>query len=91
MCINSTIQVLRYLKATLFHDLFINKESQVTLFTFSDSNEVRNPNDKTSSLACIVYLGSTPIIYNSKKQKIVAWSSTKAEYRAIVATISKIT
>ncbi|KAK0583923.1 hypothetical protein LWI29_005146 [Acer saccharum] len=49
-----------------------------------------DPDDRRSTTAYIVFLGSTPISWSSKKQQTVARSSTKAEYRAIATTAAEL-
>ncbi|RVW81302.1 Retrovirus-related Pol polyprotein from transposon RE2 [Vitis vinifera] len=51
---------------------------------------VGNKDDYTSTSAYIVYLGRHPISWSSKKQRTVARSSTKVEYRSVAATTLEI-
>lgn len=46
-----------------------------------------NKDDYTSTTGHIVFLGKNPIIWSSKKQKLIARSSTEIEYKAIAATV----
>ncbi|KAL6313803.1 hypothetical protein AAG906_010222 [Vitis piasezkii] len=49
-----------------------------------------NKDDYTFTSAYIVYFGRHPTSWSSKKQRIVARSSTEAEYRSVAATTSEI-
>lgn len=73
-------RVLRYLAATPTHGLLIRCSSTWTVHAYSDADWAGDSDDFVSTNAYIVYLGSTPISWSSKKQKGVARSSTEAEY-----------
>ncbi|WJZ97494.1 hypothetical protein VitviT2T_016095 [Vitis vinifera] len=78
---NATKLLLRYLCGTLTHGLFLYKANTFSLHAFSDADWAGNKDNYTSMIAYIVYLGCHPISWSSKKQRTVARSSTKAEYR----------
>ncbi|KAK0588253.1 hypothetical protein LWI29_036741 [Acer saccharum] len=78
---NAVKRVLRYLKGTLDHGLFLSRSSPLRLHA-SD--------DRRSTSAYVVFLGSTPISWCSKKQHTVARSSTEAEYRAIASATAEL-
>lgn len=74
----------------LDYGLMLLKHSTWTLDAFADADWASDPNDRTSTSAYVVFLGAIPISWSSKKQKTVARSSTKAEYRAIASTTAEV-
>lgn len=83
-------RILRYLAGTLTHGICINKHSPLNLHAFSDVDWAGDTDDFVSTNAYIVYLGSTPIAWTSKKQSGVARSSTEAEYRSVANTAAEL-
>ena len=84
------LRILRYLKGTLFHDLFYSAQSPLVLRAFSDVDQAGDPTDRRSTTGYSFLLGSSLISWQSKKQTHVARSSTKAEYRALADTKSEL-
>ena len=83
-------RVLRYLKCTIHLGPFLHKHSPLTLYAFVDADWAENSDDRTSTLAYVVFRRCNPISWSSKKQKTVARSSIKVEYRAVATTTTEI-
>ncbi|XP_013617128.1 PREDICTED: uncharacterized protein LOC106323577 [Brassica oleracea var. oleracea] len=61
-----------------------------TLHAYSDADWTGNSDDYVSTNGYIIYIGSHPVSWTSKKQRGVARSSTEAEYRAVANTASEL-
>ena len=62
----------------------------MTLHGFTDADWAGSIDDRKSTGGYIVYLGSTPISWKSRKQRTVARSSTEAEYKALADGTTEI-
>jgi hypothetical protein len=81
------LRILWYLKDTLFHGLHISSQSSLTLQAYSDADWARDPIDRRFTIGyCFLLL----ISWGSKKQTVVAHSSTKAEYRELANTTAEL-
>uniref|UniRef100_A0A251S554 Putative reverse transcriptase, RNA-dependent DNA polymerase n=1 Tax=Helianthus annuus TaxID=4232 RepID=A0A251S554_HELAN len=76
-------RILRYIKGTLNQGLVYSKGGKGTLTGFSDSDYAGNIDDSKSTSGYVFQLGTGTIAWQSKKQKVVALSSTEAEYIAL--------
>ena len=83
-------RVLRYLSGTRSHGITFSSRNNPTLHAFTDADWAGNRDDYTSTGAYIVYLGSHPVAWSSKKQTGVARSSTEAEYRSVASTAAEL-
>lgn len=83
-------RVLRYLAGTQSHGIFLSSRSPISLHAFSDADWAGDVDDFVSTNAFIVYLGTTPVAWTSKKQTGVARSSTEAEYRSVANTAAEL-
>ena len=81
--------LLHYLKGTIAKNLFYHRNSDSSLELFSDADWASSPNDRHSIGGYLIYLGENLILWSTCKQQIVARSSTKAEYKAVVHATSK--
>ncbi|CAA3030990.1 Hypothetical predicted protein [Olea europaea subsp. europaea] len=83
-------RVLRYLKGTMNQGLWIQNNDNLTLNGYSDADWASCPDDRRSTTGYCIYLGDNLIAWSSKKQHVVARSSTGSEYRALASAASEI-
>lgn len=79
-------RILRYLKFTQSTKLEIQKSSSTLLSAFSDADYAGCADDRQSTGGFAVYFGANLISWSSRKQANVSRSSTKSEYKALIAT-----
>ncbi|XP_059650701.1 secreted RxLR effector protein 161-like [Cornus florida] len=84
------LRIRRYIKGTIFHGLHFSRQSPLILHTYADVDWVGDPIDRRSTTGYCFFLGTSLISWCSKKQTIVAQSSTKAEYRALADATSEL-
>jgi len=82
--------VMRYLKGTLDYGLSYDGDHNFTLSGYTDSDCVGSVFDKKSTSGCCFSLGSTMISWQSRKQSIIALSTTEAEYIAACSASCKL-
>uniref|UniRef100_A0A2N9I8J5 Reverse transcriptase Ty1/copia-type domain-containing protein n=1 Tax=Fagus sylvatica TaxID=28930 RepID=A0A2N9I8J5_FAGSY len=87
---DTVLRILRYLKGTLFHGLHFSSQSSLTLQAYSDADWAGDPTDRRSTTGYCFLLGDSLISWRSKKQSVVARSSTEAEYRALADTTAEL-
>ncbi|GJS38530.1 retrovirus-related pol polyprotein from transposon TNT 1-94 [Tanacetum coccineum] len=83
-------RVLRYLKGTVHHGLFLKHGSPLTLTGFSDSDWGGIKDGGRSTTAYLLYLGPNIISWRSARQKTVSRSSTEAEYKALANAAAEV-
>ncbi len=74
-------RILRYIKHILQCGIFYEAKSQLQVHGYTDANWASNVLDRRSTSGFMFSFGSCAISQRSKKQPIVALSSTKVEYR----------
>ncbi|KAB2622360.1 hypothetical protein D8674_024542 [Pyrus ussuriensis x Pyrus communis] len=63
-------RILRYLKGAMHLGISYNR-GNLNLTTFRDADWAGDPNDRRSTTGLVVFLGSNPMSWSSKKQQIV--------------------
>ncbi|CAN1142265.1 Retrovirus-related Pol polyprotein from transposon RE2 [Linum perenne] len=83
-------RVLRYLNGTLNHCLKFTPTTATSLLAYSDAGWVSDKDDSRSQYGYAIYHGNNLISWTSRKQKVVARSSTEAEYRSLAYTTAEL-
>ena len=84
-------RVLRYLKGSLATGLHLQPVKDQCLIAFSDADWAGSIDDRRSTSGYCIFLGPNLISWSSKKQHVVARSSTESEYRALAHAAAEIT
>uniref|UniRef100_A0A2N9I804 Reverse transcriptase Ty1/copia-type domain-containing protein n=1 Tax=Fagus sylvatica TaxID=28930 RepID=A0A2N9I804_FAGSY len=83
-------RILRYLKHTIHHCLFLHRETTFTIQAFSDVDWASCPDDRRSTTGYCLYLGRNLLFWTSRKQRTVSRSSTEFEYHAVAQAATEI-
>lgn len=75
--------IYRYLQGTTDFALLYRRGEEADLYGYTDADWAGDTYDRKSTTGYLFMLGSTPIMWNSKKQPTVALSSTESEYMAL--------
>ncbi|KAH0701689.1 hypothetical protein KY285_015967 [Solanum tuberosum] len=77
----STVKrILRYLKGSIYDGLLLRPMSDSSLVAFSDAGCISDPDDSCSQHGFALFYGGNLISWSSRKQKVVARSSTELDY-----------
>ena len=76
-------RVLRYIKGTLTHGLVYRCSENFRLYGYSDADYAGCTETRKSTSGLVFLLGQCTISWRSKKQSIIAQSSTESEYVAL--------
>ena len=75
-------RILRYVKGTINYGIFYKANVPVNLIGYTDSDLAGSTDDSRSTSGYVFHLGRGAISWSSKKQAIVALSTTESEYIA---------
>nr|KAJ0191944.1 hypothetical protein LSAT_V11C800425760 [Lactuca sativa] len=83
-------RILRYLKGTITHCLHFTPTKAKGLHAFFDCGWISDTDDSRSQYGFVIFHGSNLISWTCRKQKVVARSSTEAEYRSLAYTTAEL-
>lgn len=85
--------IIRYLKGFLSHGIrltLIISYQPSSIRGFCDVDWALDVDDKRSTSGATIYLGPNLISWWSRKQQLVAWSSTEVEYKSLIEVTTEI-
>ncbi|GJZ90542.1 uncharacterized mitochondrial protein-like protein [Tanacetum coccineum] len=85
------IKFLRYVKLSTGQGLFFPTQNNLYLIAYYDSDWASCPFIRRSVTGYGIFIGSSLISWQSKKQCVVSRSSTEAKYRALADTTCEVT
>lgn len=89
---NEVKRLIRYLNGTKFMKLTLSSgEKENAVCAFSDSDWAENREDRKSNSGYCILVNGGMISWSSRKQEVIALSSTEAEYVALTETCKEVT
>ena len=87
---DAALRIVRYLKGTAGYGVLLRKCEDLEIDGYTDADWASNPIDRKSTGGYFTFLGGNLVTWRSKKQKVVALSSAKAEFRGIKSGLTEI-
>ena len=76
-------RIIKYVKTTADFGVWYNKDINVVLAGYSDTDWAENADNRKSTSGGCFYVGNNFVSWMSKKQNFISLSTTKAEYIAV--------
>ncbi|RVX23604.1 Retrovirus-related Pol polyprotein from transposon TNT 1-94 [Vitis vinifera] len=87
---DAVIRILRYIKSTPGQGVLYKNRGHTQVVGYTDADWAGSPTDRRSTSGYCVFIGGNLISWKSKKQDVVARSSTEAKYRAMALTTCEL-
>lgn len=87
---NAVKRILKYLKGTISYGLYYPRNEDIRLSVFCDSDYAGDVLTRRSTTGFVVKFGEATIAWSSQRQKVVALSTTEAEYLASCQAVKEI-
>ncbi|XP_057451805.1 secreted RxLR effector protein 161-like [Lotus japonicus] len=87
---NAVIRILKYIKVSPGKGLVYTDKDHTDVIAYADADWAGDVSDRRSLTGYCVLIGGNLISWKSKKQTLVARSSTEAEYRAMANTTCEL-
>nr|GEV24154.1 ribonuclease H-like domain-containing protein [Tanacetum cinerariifolium] len=84
------MRVLRYLKGSHGKGISFNRNSDLSLKAYVDYDWAKCPSTRKSVTGFLLFFSNFLVSWKSKKQKTLATSSTKAEYRTMASVTCEV-
>ncbi|XP_030959224.1 secreted RxLR effector protein 161-like [Quercus lobata] len=78
--LNTGKRIIKHVSGTCDYGLFYNKESNLSLAGFSDSDWASDVDDRKSTTGGCFYVGANLVAWMSKKQNSISLSTAEAEF-----------
>lgn len=87
---DAVLRVLRYLNGTSDYKLQFQKRKTIEIEAYSDADYASDVDKRRSCTGYVIKIAGAAVSWHSKRQEVVALSSTEAEYIALSTTAKEI-
>ncbi|XP_034674238.1 secreted RxLR effector protein 161-like [Vitis riparia] len=87
---DAIIRILRYLNSSPGKGLLFSKNGHLRINGYTDANWAGNISDRRSTSGYFMFVCGNLITWRSKKQKVVALSSSEAEFRGMAKKLCEL-
>ena len=87
---NAITRILHYLKSSPGKGLMFGKTNHLKIEGYKDPDWAGNIIDRKSTSGYFTFVGGNLVAWRSKKQKVVALSSTEAKFRGMTKGLSEL-
>ena len=84
------IRILRYLKSSPGKDLMFLKNIHLIVDGYTGADWARNIKNRKTTSGYFTFVGGNLVTWRSKKQKVVALSGVKAEFRVMAKGLCEL-